>query len=160
MVMEKEKLFDDGKIAPARNPQGKARAELSIRQGKWGEDVAARHLLDLGWRILERNAHPCQNDTRCELDIIAFSPKENRVVFVEVKTHRRHSDFANRLWSVNERKKRNLLRASASWLIRRKWHGNWRFDVVQVYGDSTSGATPEIDHVANVKLFRPNWRFW
>ena len=32
MVMEKEKLFDDGKIAPARSPQGKARAELSIRQ--------------------------------------------------------------------------------------------------------------------------------
>ena len=42
----------------------------------------------------------------------------------------------------------------------RKWHGNFRFDVIEVYGDETSGAPPEIDHIANVKLFPPNWRFW
>ena len=137
-----------------------ARVEISIRQGMWGEEVATRHILRLGWRILERNAHPCQSDRRCELDIIALEPCNNRVVFVEVKTHRRRSDFASRLWAIDGRKKRNLLRAGASWLMRRRWHGHWRFDVIQIYGDSASAKPPEIDHVTNVKLFPSNWRFW
>ena len=80
------------------------------------------------------------------------------VVFVEVKTHRWHSAFAGRLWAVGRRKKRNVLRACANWLIRRKWHGNFRFDVIEVYGEE--GGVPEIDHIENVPLFPPHWRFW
>ena len=132
----------------------------SVEQGRWGENVAVTHLEHLGWRVLERNSHPCKTDMRCELDVIAFVPLEKKVVFVEVKTHRRRSKWAGRLWSVDRRKKQNLLRASANWLMRRRWHGNFRFDVVEVYGDREDSAPPEIDHVMNVKLFPPNWRFW
>lgn len=138
---------------------GLARAEKSVAQGRWGEDVAARHLAALGWRIVERNVRPCQRDRRCELDIVAYDPAEERVVFVEVKTHRCHSQFAGRLWAVDARKKRNVLRACANWLLRRKWHGNCRFDVVEIYGTAGSAAVPEIDHITNVPLFPPNWRF-
>ena len=133
---------------------GEARA-----QGSWGEEMAAAHLRRIGWRIVERNAHPCRGDLRCELDIIAYVPAENRIVFVEVKTHWRHSPFAGRLWAVDRRKKRNLLRASANWLMRRRWRGNYRFDVIEVYGERGGAAAPEIDHIENVRLFPPNWRF-
>ena len=136
------------------------RAQKIAAQGRWGEEIATAHLRRIGWRIVERNAHPCRRDRRCELDIIAYAPQENRIVFVEVKTHRRRSPFAGRLWAVDARKKRNLLRAGANWLMRRRWHGNWRFDVIEVYGEMGSAVLPEIDHIENVKLFPPNWRFW
>ena len=135
-------------------------ANKSVRRGCWGENVAAEHLRRKGWRIVERNSRPCRRDRRCELDIVAYVPSERQVVFVEVKTHRRHSPYASRLWAVDRRKQANLLRASANWLMARKWHGNFRFDVIEVYGDETGNAPPEIDHIANVKLFPPNWRFW
>lgn len=140
----------------AANPQA---ANKSVARGQWGEDTAIRHLLSRGWRILERNSRPCRHDLRCELDIIAFSPREKRVVFVEVKTHKRRHNRASRLWGINAAKKKNLLRASASWLMRKRWHGDWRFDVIEIYGESDN-PYPEIDHIENVKLFPPKWRFW
>jgi hypothetical protein len=41
-----------------------------------------------------------------------------------------------------------------------RWHGNFRFDVVQVYGAENGPSAPEIDHVENVRMFPPKWRFW
>lgn len=131
----------------------------SVARGRWGEDVAAAYLTGLGWRIVGRNLRPCAKDRRCELDIVAFAPDSRCVVFVEVKTHRRHSEWAGRLWAVDRQKKRNILRASASWLMQRRWHGNFRFDVIEVYGDH-GDMQPEIDHVENVRLFGDNWRWW
>ena len=135
-------------------------ANKSVRRGCWGENVAAEHLRRKGWRIVGRNVRPCRRDQRCELDIVAYIPSERQIVFVEVKTHLRHSPYASRLWAVDRRKRANLLRASANWLMTRKWHGNYRFDVVEVYGEEAGNMPPEIDHIANVKLFPPNWRFW
>lgn len=132
----------------------------NVMRGCWGEDVAAAHLSRIGWRIIGRNVRPCKRDRRCELDIVAYVPGERQVVFVEVKTHRRHSSYAGRLWAVDRRKKANILRASANWIMDRKWHGNCRFDVIEVYGDGRCGTPPEIDHIMNVKLFPANWRFW
>ena len=131
----------------------------SGRQGSWGEDVACRYLDGLGWSVVERNARPCARDRRCEIDIVARRPSGG-VVFVEVKTHKRRSLYASRLWSVDRRKKRPLLRACAWWVMLHHWHGDFRFDVIQVYGDGASGCEPEIDHIKNVPLFGPNWRFW
>jgi hypothetical protein len=42
----------------------------------------------------------------------------------------------------------------------RKWHGNFRFDIIEVYGEENGGNPPEIDHISNVRLFAANWRFW
>ena len=132
----------------------------SVRRGAWGEDMAAAYLRRIGWRIVGRNVRPCKNDRRCELDIVAYVPRERRIVFVEVKTHLRHSSYAGRLWAIDRRKKANLLKACANWLMSKKWHENYRFDVVEVYGSDEGGTPPEIDHITNVKLFPPNWRFW
>ena len=147
------------KCKRADAPSVKAPATISEASGRWGEGEAGRFLERRGWRILERNVRPCRADRRCEIDLIAFAPRERMVVFVEVKTHRRHSAFAGRLWAVDRRKKRTLLRACASWLMRRKWHGSFRFDVIEVYGIE-GGGDPEIDHVENARLFPAHWRFW
>ena len=138
----------------------KSRGLESVAQGNWGEDVASRFLKDKGWRIVGRRVRPCRRDRRCEIDIIAFDPGAGRIVFVEVKAHAARSPFANRLWGVDRRKKRVLLRACATWLQREKWHGNFRFDVVEVYGSRASSLEPAIDHLENVPLFGRNWRFW
>jgi putative endonuclease len=52
------------------------------RLGEWGEWVASKYLLDLGWDLLARN----WRTRRGELDLIAFD--ESHLVFVEVKTRR------------------------------------------------------------------------
>ncbi len=142
----------------AEEPRVLPPATVSEASGRWGEDVAGRWLERLGWRVIERNARPCLADRRLEIDLIAFVPQRRTVVFVEVKTHRRRSAYASRLWAVDGRKKRNLLRACACWLRCRRWHGGFRFDVIEVYG--VPGGESEIDHVENVPLFPPRWRFW
>ena len=152
------KLF--GKLFGAEQSVENAGGNGSVQRGCWGENVAEAHLRSIGWRIVGRNVRPCRRDRRCELDIVAYVPSERRVVFVEVKTHRRHSPYASRLWAIDRRKRANLLRAGASWLMERKWHGNFRFDVIEVYGETDGVTPPEIDHIMNVRLFPPNWRFW
>ena len=92
--------------------------------------------------------------------MIARSPDRQTVVFVEVKTHAVRSPCASPMWGVNRRKKNVLLRACANWLMWKKWHGNFRFDVIEVFGRRTSPRPPEIDHFENVPLFPPKWRFW
>lgn len=149
-----------GLMGCAKETHGSPRAvNVSVARGRWGEDVSVRHLVGLGWRIIGRNVRPCRKDRRCELDIVAFDPRERSVVFVEVKTHKSRSDFAGRLWGIDRRKKRNLLRASANWLMHKRWHGNFRFDVMEVYG-AEDGAAPYVDHIMNVRLFPENWRWW
>lgn len=129
-------------------------------RGRWGEDVAARHLVAHGWVELARNVRPCASDRRCEIDLIVHSRDRRSIVFVEVKTHARHSARASRLWMINQRKKALLLRACTNWILRNKWHGGFRFDVVEVYGSPEDALPPEVDHIENVHLFPPKWRFW
>jgi Holliday junction resolvase-like predicted endonuclease len=128
--------------------------------GKWGEDIATCFLRNHGWDIIGRRVRPCRRDRRCEIDVIARSRDRHTVVFVEVKTHAMRSPHAAPLWGVDRRKKNVLLRACANWILREKWHGNFRFDVIQVFGRRTSPRPPEIDHFENVPLFPAKWRFW
>jgi len=137
-----------------------ARGEASTESGRWGETVAAEFLRRAGWTVVARNARPCTGDRRCEIDLIVRSRDRNTIVFVEVKTHARHSTRASRLWSIDRRKKNLLLRACTNWILKRKWHGNFRFDVIEVYGSPHGECPPEIDHIENVQLFPPKWRFW
>lgn len=135
-----------------------AAGHANVERGSWGEDAAAAFLASSGWRVIERNVRPCPNDRRCEIDIIAKARNADKIVFVEVKAHAKRDESAGRLLGVDARKKRNLLRACANWIMRRRWHGAFRFDVVEVYG--VPGEPPVIDHIENVPLFPPRWRFW
>jgi len=139
---------------------GKARAEVSRRQGKWGEATAADYLCRRGWVVIGQNVRPCFRDRRCEIDLIMGSGDGHEIVFVEVKTHRFRNERAPALWGVDRRKKLILRRACLAWLQSRKWAGNYRFDVVEVYGESWSNQAPEVRHYPNVRLFPASWRFW
>lgn len=138
----------------------RVRGGMITARGRWGEDCAVAYLKRRGWVVVGRNVRPCVADRRCEIDIIVRSRDHRTILFVEVKTHCSHSTWANRLWSVDRRKKGVLLRACTNWILRNKWHGNFRFDVVEVYGSPNVSTAPEIDHLENVRLFPPKWRFW
>jgi putative endonuclease len=130
---------------------------IARRHGCWGEEEAVRFLLRKGYRILDRNARPSKRDMRLEIDIVAYDPKNETVVFVEVKQHSARSLYQRRLRSVDKRKKANLLRVCRAWLHRKSWPGAYRFDVVEVYG--SPGETIDIDHVQRVELFARRERF-
>jgi putative endonuclease len=131
---------------------------VGVRHGSWGEDVAYRFLRRRGLKIIERNERPVASDKRLEIDIIAFDPKVETLVFVEVKQHARISPFAKRLSKIDKRKKRNLKRACKAWLRAHRWCGNFRFDVVEIYG-TPEGGSPIIDHIEKVNLFAQSERF-
>ena len=130
---------------------------VGVLHGLWGEAMAVDYLRRHGYEIVERNSRPVMEDERLEIDIIAWDRRKDEMVFVEVKQHAKPSPYARRLQSVNRRKRQNLRRACNAWRRVNKWHGNFRFDVIEIYG--TPGDRPEIDHVPHVELFAKRGRF-
>lgn len=103
---------------------GDGRAEL----GRWGEDLAAQHLVAAGAQVLARN-------WRChagELDIVALEP-DGTLVFCEVKT-RRDTGYGEPAEAVGARKARRLRELACRWLAQDRPPGRHelRFDVVSV----------------------------
>lgn len=105
--------------------------------GKYGEDVAARHLLDAGLEILARN-------WRCpdgEIDIVAR--EHGALVICEVKT--RSSDaFGVPAEAIGRRKADRLRRLACCWLLDHPGGGaDVRFDVVSVTRRRAGAAVVE-----------------
>lgn len=106
---------------PGRVPGG-ARAAL----GRYGEDVAARHLTDLGLVVLERNWRCDQG----EIDIVARDGAD--LVVCEVKT-RRSDRFGPPQEAVTRVKLTRLRRLAVRWLQEHDVHPDEvRIDVVAV----------------------------
>jgi len=133
------------------------RPNVGVEHGAWGEDVAVERLRLEGLQIIDRNVRPCQ-DRRLEIDIIAYDRESEVIVFVEVKQHASHAVWERRIRSVDRAKMRNLRRACNAWRRRNRWHGGYRFDVIEIFG-VPGCARPEIDHVRQVGLFCPASRF-
>lgn len=131
---------------------------VGVLHGAWGEAVAVEHLRRHDYEIVERNSRPVERDERLEIDIVAWDRKKDAMVFVEVKQHATLSPYARRLQSVNKRKRMNLRRACNAWRRTNKWHGAFRFDVIEIYG-VPEGGKPVIDHVSDVELFAKPGRF-
>ena len=131
---------------------------IGVVHGEWGERIAVELLRRKGWEIIDRNTRPYSRDERLELDIVAWDPATDTMVFVEVKQHKKHSPWERRLRSVDREKKRNLRLAANAWRRKNRWAGGYRFDVIEIYGEPGSGA-PEIDHIENVRLFVPEAQF-
>jgi putative endonuclease len=111
--------------------------------GRFGEDLAARHLSEAGLELLDRN-------WRChegELDIIA---RDGEVVaFVEVKT-RSTLAFGAPAEAVNPVKAARIHRLAMRWLAEQRDQGMppWRqlrFDVVSVVRLAPGG--PAVTHL-------------
>jgi putative endonuclease len=115
--------------------------------GKWGEDLAAKHLASLGWTIAERN-------WRCstgELDLIALEPVPGRapnLVVIEVKT-KSGLGFGNPLEAITATKLLRLRGLACQW--RRAHPGigeGLRIDAIGI--TKPPGFAPRIAHVRNI----------
>jgi len=114
--------------------------------GRYGEDVAVRHLSESGMEVLARN-------WRCELGEIDVVARDGSTVVVcEVKT-RRGLDYGTPLEAVTARKMARLRRLAARWVA--EWAAesgqhppDVRIDVVSVLVRRQGGAL--VEHLRGV----------
>ncbi len=105
--------------------------------GRYGEDVAARHLAELGYQVLQRN-------WRCDLGEIDIVARDGDCLVVcEVKT-RRGDAFGHPAEAVTQRKLARLRRLAARWLAESGLHPpQVRIDVVAVLRPPSGAARVE-----------------
>lgn len=107
--------------------------------GRWGEDLAARHLAAHGWTILQRNWRLGHK----EIDLVAG--RRGIVAFVEVKS-RSGAAFGHPLEAITRAKRREIERVARAWVAR---HGRadavYRFDAIAVVRDGA--GPPRIEHL-------------
>jgi putative endonuclease len=116
----------------------------SSQLGAAGEQLAADHLIQHGFQILERN----YRTPRGELDIIAFDG--TTIVFVEVKTKAHTGAEINPLLSVGPRKQLQVRRMAQRWLAERRdrpYARELRFDAIGIVLNPSSGEIVKLDHV-------------
>jgi putative endonuclease len=110
--------------------------------GKYGEDLAARHLVGAGFTIMVRN-------WRCaagEIDIVARDG--DALVVVEVKT-RTSAAFGSPAEAITERKADKLRELALMWLREHPDGGSGvRFDVVSVLAPKDGPA--RLEHLRGV----------
>ncbi|MCM1293711.1 MAG: YraN family protein [Bacteroides sp.] len=101
--------------------------------GKWGEDVAREYLITKGYAIANSN----QRIGHKEIDIIAI--KDNRIVFVEVKT--RSTDFVDPAEAVDAKKISRIARAADRYIQSYDIKHEPQFDIITVVGTPETGHT-------------------
>ena len=113
--------------------------------GRWGEELAARHLERQGFKILFR-------DWRCghrDLDLIAQKEDEDLLVVVEGKT-RRNERFGDASLAVTPQKIRSIIIATNAFVKTYQVHSRIRFDIITIVG--THAETAQVRHVEDVPL--------
>lgn len=110
--------------------------------GKWGEQVAEKHLLEKDYRIVQCNWRYGHRD----IDIIAA--KGDMLVFVEVKT-RRNNMFTDPEMAVDYQKIRSLSIAANAFIKQYRINADIRFDVITVVGCEDNF---EINHIEDAFL--------
>ena len=111
--------------------------------GKWGEDLAAAHLQQKGYIILERDWKSGHSD----LDIIAQD--DDTIVIVEVKT-RRNRLFGDPQEAIDYKKRKSLQSAINHYVKSHRTSHDVRFDIISIVG--MIGSQPEIEHIKDVAL--------
>jgi len=111
--------------------------------GRYGEDVAARHLITDGFVVLERN-------WRCELGELDIVARDGRVLVVcEVKT-RRSTSHGSPFEAVTQRKLHRIERLGLRWMKERGVRpASMRVDVVSVLRPATGPTV--IEHVRGLR---------
>jgi putative endonuclease len=112
--------------------------------GNYGEDLAARYLMQRGFVVIDRN-------WRCDIGEIDIIAREgSTLVFCEVKT-RSTTDVGHPLEAISPRKIRRLRRLALRWLIARSIHAPIvRFDVVGVIQPRV--GAPIISYVPGIDI--------
>jgi putative endonuclease len=123
-------------------PAGSRQAARSRSLGAFGEAYAARHLVEHGMVLLDRN-------WRCDAGEIDLVLREGRVLVVcEVKT-RSSAAYGSPLEGVTEQKAARLRRLAARWIEEHAVRPEEvRIDLVGVLVPRRGG--PRLDHVRGV----------
>lgn len=117
-------------------------AERNATLGRYGEDVAARHLTELGMTVIDRNWRGPSG----EIDLVLRDA--NTLVICEVKT-RTTVENGHPLEAIDATKAGRLRRLAAEWIEARKAHpGDVRLDIVGVLQPGHGAA--QIEHVKGV----------
>jgi putative endonuclease len=112
-------------------------------KGDLGEELAAKYLIDNGYRIVEAK----WKFMRFELDLIA--EKNSVIVFVEVKL--RYSRVYGEPWeAVNKSKQKKMMVSADAYIKQKKCMQEPRFDIISIV--QGNGKT-EITHIE--KAFYP-----
>jgi len=113
----------------------------ALALGRYGEALAAEHLVATGMVLLDRNWR-CRDG---ELDLVGREP-DGTIVFVEVKT-RSGVGFGEPSEAVDRRKAAKVRQVALRWLTERRppGAGDLRFDVVSIV--RRRGAAPELTHL-------------
>ncbi len=82
-----------------------------------------------GYKIIGTRYITGRKTGRAEIDIIA--QKQDLIIFIEVKSHK---TFTSAWASIPDSQVRRLRRSAETYLLRRRWHGGARFDVIFVRG--------------------------
>lgn len=94
--------------------------------GRWGEEIAANHLAEQGYRLLERNVRTKHG----EIDLVMLDGET--LVFVEVKT-RSQLVYGTPAESVTRRKQHKLRELALDYLRQQEvYFRSFRFDVCAV----------------------------
>jgi putative endonuclease len=108
--------------------------------GRQGEEIAARYLVDKGYKVIQRN-------WRCpvgELDLVMED--DNTLVFVEVRT-RQGQRFGRAEESLTPAKQARLIELAQTYLQETGGaHLSWRIDVVAI---QLGPGLPHIKHIEN-----------
>ena len=117
------------------------RASRTAELGRWGEELAAQHLVAAGMTVLARNWRCSEG----ELDLVVRD-LDGTVVFVEVKT-RAGTGFGDPAEAVGHVKARKLRALACRWLLEHRPPGSseLRFDVVGIV--RRRGEAPQVTHL-------------
>ncbi|NCT92235.1 YraN family protein [Cellulomonas sp. APG4] len=110
--------------------------------GRYGEEVAAAHLVRAGWEVVDRNWRGASG----EIDIVALHGEE--LVVVEVKT-RTGTGYGHPAEAVTPAKLARLRRLAGQWLAAHELRPRGvRIDVLAVL--VRRGGTPSVEHLVGV----------
>lgn len=111
--------------------------------GDEGEEIAAQFLIKKGFEIVERNYRYGKG----EIDIVAKDPRDNFLVFVEVKT-RNNLEYGDPVYAINKNKIKQLKKIGELYLFDKDLTDtDCRFDVVSVLLGNPND--PVIEHYEN-----------
>ena len=112
----------------------------TVERGNWAEDLACRHLIDHGLRLVKRN-YRCRHG---EIDLVMRDG--TTIAFVEVRLRSR-TDFGTGAESVDARKQARLLSSAEHYLQRHATLlAECRIDVVSIL---QSGNTHQVEWIQN-----------
>ena len=110
----------------------------SHTQGIEGEELAKRHLLLIGYEILERN----WRYGKYEIDIIA--KKDDTIVIVEVKT-RKTDTFGEPEIFVTKQKQKFLVAAANEYIVSNNIELEARFDIIAIIRDNNTSTVKHLE---------------